>query len=115
VSCCNATLIDSRQPLVESSSVSVMSREATSEAQERQQREREAAAFLTSLGPQFEKAGAGKRVGGGAVSSQRAQASNGAPQAAKTISSAVTVSLQESEEKRQQALRRLKFSTHRTQ
>ena len=88
-----------------------MSREATSEAQERQQREREAAAFLTSLGPQFEKAGASKRVGGGAVSGQRAHASNGAPQAAKTISSAVTVSLQESEEKRQQALRRLK-ATH---
>lgn len=84
-----------------------MSRETTSEAQERQQREREAAAFLSSLGPQFEKAGAGKRVVGG----QRAPASNGAPQAPKTISSAVTVSLQESEDKRQQALRRLK-ATH---
>ena len=100
--------------------------ESTSEAQEREQREREAAAFLSSLGPQFQKArsvspGPGASPGkitqrtGGAVNGQKV-AVNGGPQRAAggtggSISSSVNVSMQESEDKRQQALKRLK-ATH---
>ena len=90
-----------------------MSRDASAEAHERYQREREAAAFLSSLGPQFRKAPTPKNgpqsrpTGGGGVATR----SNGAPSTNKTISTAVTASLQESEDRRQQVLQRLK-ATH---
>ena len=88
-----------------------------SEAHERYQREREAAAFLSSLGPQFQKASSTAKNGsqsrstvGGSVAT-RLPASNGAPSTNKTISTVVTASLQESEDRRQQVLQRLK-ATH---
>lgn len=101
--------------------------ESSNDVQERLQREREAAAFLSSLGPQFEKARPGHGAilgkspprtvigGGGGMNGHRA-AVNGtavqrpsAPAVGGSVS-VVTVS-QEAEEKRQQALRRLK-ATH---
>ena len=93
--------------------------ESTSEAQEREQREREAAAFLSSLGPQFQKARSvspGPGASPGKITQRTGGAVNGGPQRAAggtggSISSAVNVSMQESEDKRQQALKRLK-ATH---
>ena len=106
--------------------------ESTVDAQDRLQREREAAAFLSSLGPQFEKAPHGggslaskkviaphtagrtanaKPAGvvvNGAVAGQRHVALSSSSPSSRVVS--VTVS-PEAEEKRQQALRRLK-ATH---
>lgn len=112
--------------------------ETASEAADRLQREKEAAAFLSSLGPQFQKArspgpvrkvpatspasqqqqralgnfngtkianGASKPAGNNTAVQSNSAASNG------RISSPISVSLQEGEERRQQALRRLK-ATH---
>lgn len=103
--------------------------ESSNDVQERLQREREAAAFLSSLGPQFEKVRpshgiVGKSpprtvvVGGGGMNGHRAAVNGTAVQRPVAPSvgekgssvSVVTVS-QEAEEKRQQALRRLK-ATH---
>lgn len=111
--------------------------ETSCEAQERQRREKEAVAFLTSLGPQFEKAArspgastAGvvggqktatqpRAVGGGhgprtaVVNGTAASLRNNAPSSSPVGGGTVmhvTVS-PEVEERRQQALRRLK-ATH---
>lgn len=103
--------------------------ESSNEAQERLQREREAVAFLSSLGPQFEMArsvspGLGRKtqprtVGSGAVNGhgiavngagQRPVAQQSVGGKSAPVASVVTVS-RESEEKRQEALRRLK-ATH---
>ena len=93
------------------------------EVQDRLQREREAAAFLSSLGPKFEKVrpvspvglkkssvgvnGLGSAVNGSSpvLPTESSTAGQGG-----AISSVVTVS-REAEEKRQEALRRLK-ATH---
>lgn len=99
--------------------------ETSNDVQERLQREREAAAFLSSLGPQFEKARPGhgaiagktppRTVVGGGMNGHRVPVNSTtvqrpvAPSVGGTVS-VVTVS-QEAEEKRQQALRRLK-ATH---
>jgi hypothetical protein len=101
----------------------------SNEVQDRLQREREAAAFLSSLGPQFEKvrsvspgptSAAGKTVGmnghsavangTGGVRRTVAAPSSGVQKGGTVSTSVVTVS-REAEEKRQQALRRLK-ATH---
>ena len=95
--------------------------ETQNEAQERQRREREAAAFLTSLGPQFQKTrstspGPTRKVVTPSNSSSVANGTsatrhvvipsgaNGAMLASVTVSAEV-------EEKRQETLRRLK-ATH---
>ena len=99
----------------------------SSEVQERLQREREAAAFLSSLGPQFEKvrsispgpsAPAGKTAGvnghGGVVANGSVHRPVAAPSSVGkggTVSTSVVTVSREAEEKRQEALRRLK-ATH---
>lgn len=100
--------------------------ESSNDVQERLQREREAAAFLSSLGPQFEKARPGHGaivgksppravVGGGGMNGHRVAVNGTGVQrpAAPSVGSSVSVVAvsQEAEEKRQQALRRLK-ATH---
>ena len=101
----------------------------SNEVQERLQREREAAAFLSSLGPQFEKvrsispgppAAAGKTAGvnghgvvanGNAGGVPRPAAAPSSAGKGGTVSTSVVTVSREAEEKRQQALRRLK-ATH---
>ena len=104
--------------------------ETASEAQERLKREKEAAAFLSSLGPNFEKAratspapGTKQNASSSVAGHHRVVAVNGAAagagqrHVAATSSSpgggggSVKIVSAEAEEKRQQALRRLK-ATH---